>query len=133
MKTTDNAPHLADTIKNSNVENLFKIKFRNSDGFGSISKESEWVVEVKELRKTFGNEIFGYIQKWLGGEVFEFEKELYENELLILRTTSDGELRITFSRRYRAGGYDDSPVYRSDDDIYEITQIDLASENSKKL
>lgn len=98
---------------------VFKIEYWHSDGLGVTSNQRERVVDVVELRDMFG-EIFTYIEKWIiGQDNFEIEIDS-EDEYTTIQTT-EGSLCIEFSKRYRAGGYDDSPVYRSNTDVYVIT------------
>lgn len=109
-----------ETKNNLENEKKFQLEFYHSDGFGQISNESEWVANLNEIAADFGDEIFAYIENWLNGDVFELEKNISDDEFIVVQTTSYGALRIAFCEEYFAGGYDDNPLYRYDADIYEI-------------
>lgn len=129
MKKQINATHLADAIKNSNVEQAkFRVGYYYSNGFGEISNQKEWLVDFKGLRDVFNDSIMEHIERWLRGDRFEIEFEIesedesLDESLDVYITTSGGRIIIEYIEKYRAGGYDDNPVYRYNRDLYEITK-----------
>jgi len=100
-----------------------KVEYWHSDGFGNVSNESEYVASLKSLKKEF-SEVVEAVHRWLSGESFEVILDPYEEEYTSIRTTDYGALRVSFVSEYRAGGYDDDPVYRYDSDVYEFRRLD---------
>jgi hypothetical protein len=102
-----------------------KIKYYHSNGFNEWSNQQEWVSEKRKLKDIFGGITIEYIEKWINGEVFDVVEEVSEDEYMTFQTFSDGVLRIEFIQKYRAGGFDDAPVYRYDTDVFELSPYTL--------
>lgn len=118
MKTTNNANNMETTIKNAK----FKVEFWDSDGLGNISNKHECRTNIEGLKYMFSSDkIVDYVQRWLAGEDFRVEEEIFEDEFLVIRAPYDGGLLIEFRSRYVADDYDNAPVYRYNDDVYLIT------------
>jgi hypothetical protein len=101
----------------------FTVEFYHSDGFGQISNESEFDVSEEELKNMFSGEVRDVVEGWMRGEFegeIEFNSEEDESQSVLIKTTDWGALRISFLDEYRAGGYDDCPIYRYDEDVYYI-------------
>jgi hypothetical protein len=101
-----------------------KVNYWHSDGFGNVSNESEYLTSFSRIKRDFPKEIVELVHRWLKGENnIEIVLDPYEENYTSVRTTSYGALRVSFVSEYRAGGYDDNPVYRYDSDVYEFRKI----------
>lgn len=105
------------------METKFKVEYHYSNGFGDTMNHKEWFVDVEQLKNMFNGEIIEYVERWIKGKTFSERIELSDDQILIIGTTTDGDLNVEFQEWYRAGGYDDDPVYRHNSDVYIVKRL----------